>query len=447
VTPGQEQSIASLDVGLRMHQFAERLYPVCRSITGEGVRQTLAAIKERIPIEIHNIPTGTPVFDWSIPKEWNIRDAYIKNAQGDRVVDFNASTLHVLNYSVPIRRKMSLTELRPHLFTLPEHPDWIPYKTSYYAERWGFCLAHNEMLALGEGEYEVCIDSTLKDGSLTYGEFLHPGEVTEEVLISTHVCHPALCNDNLSGIVLVTELAALVAARQNHYSYRFLFIPGTIGSIAWLAQNARTAHQVKFGLVAACVGDRGMPHYKRSRRGNADIDRIVEHILNHTHKPFRILPFEPYGYDERQFCSPGFDLPVGSLTRTPHDQFAQYHTSADDLSFITAEDLQKSLALYEEVLFSIESDRVFENLSPYCEPQLGRRGLYQTLGGRTDSREAEIALLWVLNQSDGLHSLLDIAERAGLALRQVVESARILQDHGLLKEINRRTQEGTVPTT
>ena len=422
-------------LGAQMHALMTELFPICRSITGDGFRQSLAIVGRHIPLALHEVPSGTAAFDWTVPREWNIRDAYIKNAQGQRVVDFRAHTLHVLNYSVPVHRTMSLAELRPHLYSIPEHPDWIPYRTSYYAERWGFCLSHRALEALPEGDYEVCIDSTLDPGALTYGECLLPGASADEVLISCHSCHPSLCNDNLSGMALATALAQQLAAQRLRYSYRFLFIPGTIGSITWLARNEAQTARIKHGLVAACVGDPGPTHYKRSRRGNAEIDRAALQVLRHSGQPFQVVEFSPYGYDERQYCSPGFNLPVGSLTRTPHGRYAEYHTSADNLELVRPAYLADSLAKYLAVVEVIEHNRRYRNTNPKCEPQLGKRGLYGSMGGHKDTKAHEMALLWVLNLSDGEHSLLDIAERADMEFGAVRAAAEALAAVGLLEKI------------
>ncbi len=417
-----------------MHRLIAELYPICRSITGAGVRDTLAVVGRRIPLEVREVPSGTKVYDWTVPREWNIRDAYIKNAAGERIVDFQRSNLHVVSYSTPVRARMRLAELRPHLHSLPAHPDWVPYRTSYYHPDWGFCLTHRQLAALADEEYDVCIDSTLADGSLTYGECFIPGRSSAEVLVSCHVCHPSLCNDNLSGIAVATFLAEHIARAQPRYSYRFLFIPGTIGSIAWLALNEAAARRIRHGLVATCIGDAGRFTYKRSRRGDAEVDQAVEHVLRHCGYGYTVQDFSPYGYDERQYCSPGFDLPVGCLMRSPHGSFPEYHTSADDLSFVTPADLEQSLARYRDVCEVLEHNRLYVNTQPACEPQLGRRGLYQALGGDSDAARRNLALLWVLNLSDGRHSLLDIARRADMPFAVIRDSARMLAEHGLLRE-------------
>jgi aminopeptidase-like protein len=415
-----------------MRGLIEELYPICRSITGEGLRATLRAVNRRVPIELHEVPSGTPVFDWTVPEEWNISDAYVLDASGTRVIDFRRSNLHVVNYSEPVRRRLSLEELKPHLFSLPDHPDWIPYRTSYYERSWGFCVSQRQQDALPEGEYEAVIESSLEPGSLTYGELLLPGESAEEILISCHCCHPSLANDNLSGIALATSLARALAGAGRRYSYRFLFLPGTIGSIAWLARNEAGAARIRHGLVAACVGDAGPMHYKKSRRGNAEIDRAAAHVLQHSGREHRILDFSPYGYDERQYCSPGFDLPVGSLTRTPHGRYPEYHTSADDLAFVRPESLAESLQTYLAVLSVLEGNRRYRNTNPRCEPQLGKRGLYRTMGGLPDPGRHSFAMLWALNLSDGTHDLLSIAERSGLPFDLIEGAAARLSEHGLL---------------
>jgi aminopeptidase-like protein len=427
-------SLNMAELGREMDQLICRLYPICRSITGNGVRETLRIVHEQIPLTMHEIPTGTPVFDWTVPKEWNISDAYVKNAQGERVIDFRKSNLHVVSYSVPFQGKMSLQELKPHLYTLPEHPEWIPYRTSYYKESWGFCLSHKQFLALQEGGYEVCIEASMADGHLTFGEYYLPGDQADEVLLSCHVCHPSLCNDNLSGIALVAFLAKHLSALPRRYSYRFLFLPGTIGAITWLCLNEARVSHIKHGLVMACVGDPGKSTYKRSRRGDAEIDRAVAHVLKHSGQEYEIIDFSPYGYDERQFCSPGFDLPMGCLMRTPHGRYSEYHTSADNLTFVQPQSLADSFAKCLEVLYILENNRTYLNQNPKCEPQLGKRGLYRMTGGHTDRVTSEFAMLWVLNLSDGYHTLLDIAERSELPFSMIKNVADVLATHDLLKE-------------
>jgi aminopeptidase-like protein len=397
------------------------------------VRTTLARIAEEIPLEVPEVPTGTPVFDWTVPKEWNLERAWIRGPGGETVVDTGNSHLHVVGYSVPVRRTMTLEELRPHLHTLPEHPDRIPYRTSYYRETWGFCLRHRTLEALEEGEYEVGVDATLEGGHMTWGECFLPGATEDEVLVSTHICHPTLCNDNLSGLTVATELArALAEDEGRHYGYRFLFIPGTIGSITWLALNEARTDRIAHGLVLTGVGDRGAVTWKRTRAGDAEIDRAVEHVLRTSGRAHQVRDFSPYGYDERQYGSPGFRLPVGCLMRTPHGEYDEYHTSADDLDFVAPEALADSYRVCRQAFRVLEENRTYRNLNPKCEPQLGRRGVYRMTGG-SSLPGLENAMLWVLSFSDGSMSLLDIAERAGLPFRVVAEAARTLESVGLLE--------------
>lgn len=419
-------------IGSQLYDCVVDLYPICRSITGDGVRQTLARLGRIVPLTVHEVPTGTAVFDWIVPREWNIRDAFVKDAAGTRVIDFRASNLHVLNYSRPIREIMSLESLRPHLYTLPDKPDWIPYRTSYYEENWGFCLSQRQFDALADGDYEVVIDATLEPGSLSYGEFCIPGESEDEVLVSCHVCHPSLANDNLSGIAVAAFAARYLQTRSNRLTYRFLFIPATIGSLAWLAQNESALGNIRHGLVLANLGDDGPLTYKRSRRGNATIDRAAVHVLRQLDQG-EIFDFSPYGYDERQYCSPGFDLPVGRLSRTPHGCFPEYHSSADNLDFVSAEQLAASLQACIDIFAVLEKDRVYLNQKPRGEPQLSKYGLYDAIGGGADAPSFRMAMLWMLSLSDGEHSLLDIAEQADLNALLLAEAAKQLCDHELLK--------------
>jgi aminopeptidase-like protein len=418
-----------------VYALIERLYPICRSITGNGVRRSLRLLRESVSLALREVPTGTQVFDWTVPDEWNVRDACIMNEAGERLVDFRKSNLHVLNYSIPINRMLSLEELRPHLFTIPDAPDWIPYRTSYYQKNWGFCLTQRQLDRFEDGEYYVYIDSTLHPGHLTYGEFRIQGETDDEVLISCHSCHPSLCNDNLSGMAVATRLAALLHGLSVRYSYRFLWVPGTIGSITWLALNETILPRIKHGLVLSCVGDPGKFTYKRSRRGNAEIDRAVEQVLTRSGHEFQVLDFTPIGYDERQYCSPGTNLPVGCFMRTPNGCYREYHTSADDLSLISPFALGESLVQLLQIIQILEQNQRYVNLNPKCEPQLGRRGLYRQIGGMKEAIGVEMAILWVLNLSDGEHDLLDIAVRSGVGFKSISQAAELLQAAGLLQSI------------
>jgi aminopeptidase-like protein len=333
-----------------------------------------------------------------------------------------------------VDKKITYNELKKHLYTLPEHPDLIPYKTSYYQENWGFCMTHNQFLSLKNEEYHVFIDSSLENGSLTYGELLIKGDIPDEILISTHICHPSLCNDNLSGIVIATHLAKFLLNANPRYSFRFLFIPGTIGSITWLKINENNVHRIKHGLVLTLLGDNSDFTYKKSRQGNATIDKAVELLLTTNNKPYSIIDFVPYGYDERQYCSPGFDLPLGCFTRKPFGEFPEYHTSADNLDFVRSEKLGESLQAVIEILQIIENNRAYINLNPKCEPQLGKYGLYDKIGGTNESKSTQLAMLWVLNYSDGSNSLLDIALKSGIKFGIIKNAADALYECKLLKK-------------
>ncbi len=419
-----------------MHALATELYPYCRSITGDGVRSTLRRLAQDIPLEVREVPSGTQVFDWTVPEEWNIREAWIKDPQGREVINLANHNLHVVGYSIPVRETMALADLKPRLFSLPDQPDLIPYRTSYYKKTWGFCLPHRELERLEDGEYEVCIDSTLADGSLTYGECFIPGSSAEEVLVSCHTCHPSLANDNLAGIAVAVALAKQLASRPRRLSYRFLFIPGTIGSITWLALNESKLHHIKHGLVLTCAGDPGPLTYKKSRQGNAIIDRAMQHVLKTTAVKHRVADFHPYGYDERQYCSPGINLPVGCLMRSTHGTFPEYHTSADNLDFIKPESLADTLTKALETFEVLEHNARFVNLKPMCEPRLGKYGLYGGGGGQRNGEFNELALLWVLNLSDGGSDLLAIAERSGMRFHKIHAAAEALEQAGLLHREN-----------
>lgn len=421
--------------GEDMYNLIKELFPICRSITGNGVRSTLNIIKKHIPLQIKEVPSGTKVFDWTTPKEWNIRDAYVKNSKGEKIIDFNNSNLHVLSYSVPIHKKFSLEELKKHLFTLPEKPEWIPFATSYYKENWGFCMAYNQYKELKEDTYEVSIDSSLAEGNLTYGEFYIKGKTEEEVLLTCYVCHPSMCNDNLSGVALLTFLAKSLKNISLERSYRFLFIPETIGAITWLSLNEDKLKNIKAGLVATCVGDKGKSTYKKSKTGNALIDKAVEKVLVDFKQDYQILDFFPYGSDERQFCSAGFNLPIGSLMKSVYLDFPEYHTSADNLDFVKPEYLAKSFEEYWEVIFILEYNKTYLNLSPKCEPQLGKRGLYRDITMNKRAEFDKLSLFWILSFSDGTHSLLDVAIRSKIPFRTIKEAADLLESHQLIKEV------------
>ena len=425
-----------------MFDLISELYPICRSITGDGVRQSLDIIKKYIDLEKKEVLSGTQVFDWSVPKEWNIFDAYIIDPNGEKIIDFKKSNLHVVNYSIPIKKKIKLEELKKHIHTIPTQPDVIPYITSYYNEDWGFCMTHNQLINLQEGEYEVVIDSTLENGSLTYGEYLIKGETDDEFLLSCYICHPSLCNDNLSGVALLTHLAKNLKNLKPKFSYRFLFIPETIGAITWLSINENKINKIKAGLVATCVGDQGNSTYKKTRIGDSRIDRIVSHVLKYSNTNYSIVDFYPYGSDERQFCSPGFNLPIGSLMRTPYRKFLEYHNSGDNLNFIKKESLGDTFKKYLECLFIFDKDEKFLNKNPKCEPQLGKRGIYRNVGivrsdkNTDETEQKELAIFWILNLSDGKNSLLDISEKSGISFEIISEASLKLYENNLLKHMD-----------
>jgi aminopeptidase-like protein len=428
------------NTGCILHAHVEQLFPTCRSITGDGLRRTLDYIGSYIPLEIHEVPSGTTVLDWAVPPEWTVRDASIRTLSGQEIVSFSRSNLHLVQYSKPVDRIVPLEELQVHLHSLPEQPDVIPYRTAYYTDTWGFCLSHHQRLALTDPAYYVVVDTTLAPGSLSIGECVLPGDTADEFLISVHCCHPSLANDNLSGIAVAIELARALRFRRHRFSYRFVFLPGTIGAITWLHFNRDAPSRIRHGLVLTCVGDAAPPTYKRSRRGNALIDRYAAYVLAQEGHGDRVLPFVPYGYDERQYCSPGFNLPVGCLMRSPNGTFAEYHTSADNVSFVKPEALADTLRLLEQILTLAEQDRTPLNTEPFGEPQLGRRGLYRAVGGQPDQRRGagfdQMTLLWVLNLADGEHSLLDIAERSGKTFEAVAAAADVLRAAGLLIDSN-----------
>ena len=424
------------DLAERMRARMERLYPICRSITGDGVRATLAVLGETVPLQVRAVASGTPAYGWTVPEEWNVRAAWIRdvgqdggNGAGRTVVDLADHTLHLVSYSVPFRGRLSRAELEPHLHTLPEHPDWIPYRTSYYTRDWGFCLSQRQYDALGDGPFEVCVDTTLAPGELTYGELVLPGETTEEILVTSHVCHPSLANDNLAGLTVAVELAARLAEQPRRHTFRFVFAPGTIGAITWLAQSPDVWPRVRHGLVLTGLGGPGPLVYKRTRHGDRSVDRAAAHVVR-THGG-ELRDYSPYGYDERQFNALGFDIPAGRLSRTPHGEYPEYHTSADNLALVTDDHLVEALEALQEIVDVLEHDATYTNLRPYGEPQLGSYGLYPTTGGRSAS-EAVMAMLWTLAYADGATSLLAIADRAGLPFAAVRRAADDLLGAGLL---------------
>lgn len=399
------------------------------------MRRTLDVIRERVPVDIQEVPSGTQVFDWTVPDEWNVSEAYIIGPHGERVVDFDANNLHLMSYSIPVEREMGLDELTPHLHTLPAQPDLIPYRTSYYSRDWGFCLAHRQFETLTPGTYRVVIRSELAPGHLTYGELSIPGTSTEEVLVYSHLCHPSIANDNLSGLAVTVWWARQLLSRGDlKYTYRFVWGPGTIGSITWLALNQANLSRIRHGLVAVLLGRPGALHYKRSRLGTAEIDRVVERVLKRRGGEYVIRDFDPYGYDERQFCSPGVALPLGRLTRVPNGEYPEYHTSADNLDLIERDALEEAVEVCMQIGAELEESEKFRNRFPHGEPQLGKRGLYRRSGGE-NLASREYAMLWLLNLSDGNFSLPDIAERSGVPIDDLRAVARELVDAGVLARI------------
>jgi aminopeptidase-like protein len=426
---GDEDDVESDLRRARMRDRMERLYPLPRSLTGDGVRETLRILGEAVPLKTVRVPSGTEVFDWTIGDEWNVREAYVADASGRRVVDVAEHTLHLVGYSVPVRTRLPLAELRPHLHTLPDHPDWIPYRTSYYHRDWGFCLTQRAADALEDGEYDVVVDASLEPGELVYGELLVPGDSDEEVIVTSHVCHPSLANDNLSGLTVAVELAAWLSARPHRYSYRFVFAPGTIGVLTWLSRNPDAITRIRHGLVLTGLGGGGRLVWKRSRHVRRPVDVAASHVVRRLGGEVR--DYSPYGYDERQFNAVGFDLPVGRLTRTPHGEYPEYHTSADDLAFVTDDELEESFVALTRIVDVLEDDATYLNLSPYGEPQLGARGLYPTMGGKAAS-DAVMAMLWTLAYADGSTSLVEVADIADLDFALIRAAADDLLGAGLL---------------
>lgn len=416
----------------------EELYPLNRSITGPGLRATIEILGRFLfPLHVVEVETGTQVFDWTVPREWSVSEAFIEHQSGRRIVDLRDSTLHVMSYSAPVDTTLTLEELRPYLHTLPNHPDWIPFRSSYHEETWGFCIADRVARAMPPGNYRVVIRSQLYPGSMTLAEYVHPGRTEDEVLVFAHTCHPSLCNDNLSGIAIAAYLASYLRGRETRLTYRFVFAPATIGSIAWLALNETRLPRIRHGLVLAMLGDAQPLRYQLTRDGAAPIDAAVRHVLRSQYSDAEILRFSPWGFDERQFATPGINLPVGRLTRALPGQCAWEHTSADNLDVITPQALAESWRACLRIFDVLERDSRFINLQPKGEPQLGRRGLYRAMGGHyQDVPHRQLALLWVLNQSDGRTTLLDIADRAGLAFDLVAEAAAELEAVGLLAPAN-----------
>lgn len=416
-----------------MHELCRDLFPILRSLTGEGVRATLRRLREVCGLEIRSIPTGAPILDWTVPREWNVAAAYLRDPDGATLADVRVHTLHLVGYSVAHRGALDLDELRPHLHGLPDRPDWIPYRTSYWRETWGFCLPQRTIDALRPGRYEVVIDADLSAGEMNWGELVVPGRRSGEILISTHICHPSMANDNCSGMAVAAELAAEFArGPRPGCTLRFLFAPGTVGAIAWLATHRKIVPAIRHVVVLAGLGDAGSLTLKHTRRGGLPLDAAAVRVARRTRRPLREEPFAPYGYDERQYSSPGFDLPAIVISRTPFGQYPEYHTSADNLAFIRPESLADSFDYLFDLIGELAEARHPINLSPFGEPQLGRRGLYDALGGESHARELQTAMLWILNLADGRADEAWIRERSGLPEPLYDAAMRRLRDTGLI---------------
>jgi aminopeptidase-like protein len=422
----------------KLESYFDRLWPITRSLTGNGNRESLKILSEIIPLHVQEIPSGTQCFDWTVPPEWNVREAWIKDEKGNKVIDFKSNNLHLLGYSVPVDGWLTYQELAPHIYTLPDQPELIPYLTSYYKERWGFCMAHQDFLALDQNaRYQVRIDSELDpEGSMTIADAFLRGESEKEIFFSSYICHPSMANNELSGPLVTAFIYDQLKNKKLKYSYRFIFVPETIGSIYYLSEfGEHLRNQLEAGFVVTTIGDKGNFSYKRSRRGNALPDRAVELILKQTEQQFHIENFFPTGSDERQYCSPAFNLPVGSLMRTRYAKYKEYHTSGDNKDFICFAAMQKSVEKYLEVIDLIENNNFYVNTMPFCEPQLGKRGLYPSLGSQKDTAQAIDAMMWVLNLADGSRDLIDIIKASNHDYRTIISTVATLEKNGLLEQI------------
>ncbi len=423
-----------------LESYFDRLWPICRSLSGDGNRETLKILSEIVDLNISEIRSGTVCFDWVVPPEWNAKEAWIKDSHGNTIVDFKNNNLHLLGYSIPFKGRMNLSELKSHFYTLPEQPDLIPYQTSYYEERWGFCITHNQLVSLEDGEYEVCIDSSLNPkGSMTIADALIKGETEEEVLFSTYICHPSMASNELSGPLVSSFLYQALKTKKLRYTYRFVFVPETIGSIYYLSRYGNhLKEKLVAGFVITTIGDDGKFTYKKTRRGNALPDRATELVLKQQEKGYTIEDFFPTGSDERQYCSPGFDLPVGSLMRTRYGKYKEYHTSGDNKDFICFDAIQRSIDTYADIIGLMEANHKYTNKIPFCEPQLGKRGLYPTMISPKEKGDFVSVMMWLHNLSDGTNDLIDIANRSNAPYKFLIDIAGQLLSKNLL-ELNDET--------
>jgi aminopeptidase-like protein len=429
-----EKSQSNGHMGQAIYDLAKALFPICRSITGDGVRLTLGRIKELIDLSIVEVPSGTKVFDWEVPREWNVRDAYVADSSGRRIIDFRENNLHLMSYSVPVRKSMTLQELQPHLYSLPAQPSAIPYVTSYYQENWGFCLAHSQRMELKDDLYQVVIDSELKPGHLSYGELVIPGRRSDEIMVSTYICHPSMGNNELSGPVLGTYLAKWVMNEPRNYTYRFVFVPETIGSLTYISRNAAALDNVRAGFVLTCVGDTGGPSFLPSRYGNTLADRVALQVLERDHSGFKKYSFLERGSDERQYCSPGVDLPFVSIMQSKYGTYPQYHTSLDNLDFISPEGLQISYDVHVSCFEVLERKNQYR--AKYKgEPQLGKRGLYNQVSTleKNQTLTSALTLLDFLAYADGTNDLSDISKLINVPEENLPQIIDVLSRAGLLE--------------
>lgn len=424
----------------QLEKYFDRLWPICRSITGDGLRQSFQILQEIAPFELTEVPTGTEVFDWVIPQEWNISQAYILDSSGKKWADFSVNNLHVVGYSTPVNARMSFDELKTHIHTLASQPDAIPYITSYYKPYWGFCMSQNDFEQMPKnGEFEVVIESELKNGSLTYGEIVLRGSSEKEILFSSYLCHPSMANNELSGPLALVGIYERLAKIQNRkYTYRFVLAPETVGVIAFLAKRgAHLKQQLSAGYVLTCCGDAGVFHYKKSKIGNSIADRVAEHVLLHRGDEHVILPFAVGGSDERQYCSPGFNLPVGSLMRTPYQRYSFYHTSKDDKHFISFEALEKTIDRYVDIAMAFEKNEFFYNEVQHCEPNMGKRGLYPSAAAPDIQRAAVHRMMHLLSFADGEHDLLTIAERRNEGIWEYDTAVNNCLEAGIIRPLSK----------